>query len=178
MKGLIWPGPLIVQANALVDADGDGSAVTMIDLRRAVSNAYYALFHTTSICTAEWLIPDAAHEERYALVRRFSHKSFRSVYERVAQPASNKVGHLQLVFDTLNANADLVVLAEAYVDLCDARTTADYDHLASLTRTEVLTLIQRSALAIKTIRKAPNKHPVDSYRLFGCLALTPGAPGR
>ncbi len=179
MDAPIWPAPLLVQANELADRDGSRGGVRMVDLRRAVSNAYYALFHTSSICTAEWTIQNATQEERYALVRRFSHKSFRSVYERIAQPKANKVEHLQLILDALHANADIVELAEAYVDLHDARNKADYDHTADLTRTEVLTLVDRSTLAIRTLRKAPKEQAdVDCERLFTCLAMTPGAQGR
>lgn len=179
MRAPIWPQPLIAQANTWADRDGTAAAVRMADLRRAVSNAYYALFHTTSICTAEWLIPKATQDERLALVRRFSHKSFRSVYERIDRPKSNKSSpHLQPMLDALHENADIVVLAQAYVDLCDARNKADYDHTADLTRQEVLTLIDRSVLAIHTIRKVPVNHSVDCERLFACLAMTPGAHGR
>lgn len=179
MKAPIWPQPLITQANELADREGTAGRVRMVDLRRAVSNAYYALFHTASVCTAEWLMPNATQEERLALVRRFSHKAFRSVFERIAQPRANKVEHLQLVLDALHENADFVVLAQAYVDLYDARNKADYDHNADLTRMEVLTLVDRSTLAISTIRKAPRIHAdVDCERLFACLAMTPGAHGR
>ena len=180
MKGTIWPQPLIVQADELADRDGTRGSVRMVDLRRAVSNAYYALFHTTSVCTAEWLLPNATKDEQLALVRRFSHRSFRSVFERINSPKAGKSApHLQLMLVALHENADIVVLAQTYVDLHDARNKADYDHSADLTRQEVLTLIDRSWLAIQTITKAPKNQPDgDCERLFACLAMTPGAQGR
>jgi hypothetical protein len=180
MQGTIWPQPLIVQANELADRNGTRGTVRMVDLRRAVSNAYYALFHTTSVCTVEWLLPNAPKDEQLAVVRRFSHRAFRAVFERINSPKANKSSpHLQPTLDALHGNADILVLAQTFVDLHDARNKADYDHTAEFTRQEVLTLIDRSWLAVQTITKSPKKQAdVDCERLFACLAMTPGAQGR
>jgi hypothetical protein len=58
------------------------------DLRRAVSAAYYALFHKLTLTAAEALLPAATQEQRWQLGRHFGHGEMRRVCEWVTGPPS------------------------------------------------------------------------------------------
>src|SRR5579863_7413264 len=66
-------------------ADGKHSSTTQIDFRRAVSAAYYAVFHLLTMTAAEsW----AVGRERYRFARLFEHGKLRTTF--LALPAKLK----------------------------------------------------------------------------------------
>lgn len=95
---------------------------TQADLRRAVSAAYYALFHFLTERAAEMLMPDAAHR---GLVRRaITHTEMRSAAN------SFKGGILPEFARTACPDPvpkELRDLARTFLELQDERHLADYD---------------------------------------------------
>jgi len=109
-------------------------------LRRAVSTAYYALFHVLiSDATKNWKRVD----QRHALARSFEHGRMRSASEKIGKPQNSPPSsvddHLRLV-------------AATFVEAQQNRHTADYDNSNQWTRVEVLTQIAAVEAAFQSWR--------------------------
>jgi len=99
------------------------------NLRRAVSTAYYALFHLLiSESVSYWRLK----RQRTLLARSFEHRKMKGVCNNCR-----------------SRNADLKGVAEAFVDLQSARHVADYDNSTAWTRSETLFQIDKSATAFE-----------------------------
>ena len=94
-----------------------------IDLRRAVSAAYYAVFHTLTEAGAARLHTDAT--TRHLLSRTFDHRTMKDA----ARQFANKSGKLWLfaVATFGSVPQELVRVAELFIKLQEARHQADYD---------------------------------------------------
>lgn len=134
---------LIEQAQLL--ANLDKKRPRQASLRRAVSTAYYAVFHLlTTAAVANWKKP----RQRAALARAFEHRKMNDACTRTRNksfpnPNQPSVRHLRAI-------------ADAFVRLQQYRHTADYDNSKKWTRTEVLAHIELAAAAFdswKTVAK-------------------------
>jgi uncharacterized protein (UPF0332 family) len=105
-----------------------------VDLRRAVSAAYYALFHLlTTEAAQNW----KHQNQRNRFARRFDHNTMRKCSSRVSARA------LPADPDALGIATDLKLVADSFVSLQEDRHTADYDNSKVWSRTEVWdTMIQ------------------------------------
>ena len=116
---------LLEQADHL--ARRDRTRPKQASLRRAISTAYYALFHLlVSEAVAYWKVA----RQRPLLARSFEHRKMKAA-------CSTPQG----------ANSDLRTVAAVFINLQQMRHLADYDYSTVFTRTEVL---QR----IDTVRQA------------------------
>ena len=117
-------------------------------MRRAVSTAYYALFHLLiSEAVANWSQKDL----RNALGRAFEHGTMKSASNRVQQPRG-------FPFTRQNPSvvANLRVVAKAFSQLQEQRHLADYDNSTYWALTEAveqLKLAETAFAAWKAIRK-------------------------
>lgn len=178
------PKRLLEQARHL--ANRERLRPRQVSLRRAVSTAYYALFHLlirdatrllarASDARLRLLIPRAfKHEEMGAACRTFASRGdmpaiIRSVYGAHAVPA------------------DLIQVAQAFVDLQKARHDADYGTTRYWTRTEAVTEIERADQAFEAWSRirprtgAAGQLPADRemVRLFlAWLVLSKNLHGR
>ncbi len=91
------------------------------NLRRAVSSAYYSLFHLLVHEAALHLLRGSAQAPyRKGLTRAFTHTDMKK--------ASNAlIGGTLPVYGPITIPADLRAVARAFVDLQEARHRADYD---------------------------------------------------
>jgi hypothetical protein len=120
------PDDLIAQAAKLIRPPPKGPPL-QVDLRRAISAAYYGVFHATMIAAADTLIGRVHRvSPHYALVyRSVDHRVFKTFCELVRrsplpvkyQPYSPQGGF----------NADIQDFAAAASALQDSRHEADYD---------------------------------------------------
>src|SRR3954453_4960120 len=100
-------------------------------LRRAVSAAYYAVFHLLAAEAAQKLAPSQPARLRLQIRRAFVHSIMRQACERVVKgPPPAPLDALL----TLPIERDLILVARAFVALQDARHAADYDIAASFNR--------------------------------------------
>ena len=117
-------------------------------LRRAVSSAYYALFHLLiSESVANWRHAD----QRAALGRAFDHTSMKSASNRLRDTRQ-----FPFTGENLTVVADLRYVAKTFAQLQEQRHTADYDNANFWTKTEALTQVasvQTAFSAWKNIRK-------------------------
>jgi hypothetical protein len=140
------PDHLLDQADRL-STQPAGGAPRQADLRRAISTAYYALFHAVLTDVADGFVGrNQRHTPRYALVyRSVDHKALRKLCEDLvkATPPQRYSGHMPRG----GFGPDLTALANAVLDLQEKRHLADYDPLF---RARTLD----SALAVATARAA------------------------
>jgi len=105
---------------------GHSAALPEVDLRRALSPAYYGLFHT--LTTAGSMLFSAGEDAlRFQAARAFSHTAMRKVcdaYVRSPQrPFPPALQHLC----PQPPDPRLIGIAAAFADLQDGRHAADYD---------------------------------------------------
>ena len=112
---------------------------TQADLRRAVSAAYYALFHLLiSETVANWSLATS----RDGLARMFEHGLMAKASDRVL---NEKV--FPFVGANLTAVQELRAVAKAFVALQEMRHTADYDNAAHWTRTQARGFVRMAVRA-------------------------------
>lgn len=112
-------------------------------LRRAISTAYYALFHLLTEEASTFLIAGARPERaalRLTVRRALAHSDMKAVSNAVRDPNS-KVTRVWLA--GMPVPLDLKDVAQAFVELQEARHQADYDLGKSFTRREVADLLDR-----------------------------------
>jgi hypothetical protein len=114
-----------------------------VELRRAVSTAYYALFHALARNCADCLVgttkaarPDRAWAQTY---RALDHGPAKTACEGV-----RKIGFPQEVADC----------ADVFVELQKARHDADYDPHHRLTRAIALEAVEKARDAVASLRRA------------------------
>lgn len=146
---------LLEQAQHL--ANRDAGQPRQASLRRAISSAYYALFHLlVSETVSRWTIST----QRPQLARIFDHSRMNAASERVlnvkALPSTGNdpvaAGHLRKV-------------ATAFSELYEKRQTADYDLAIEWSRTEVLELIRATGEAFGSVEAIRNQPIMNDYLL-------------
>ena len=135
---------LIALANRLATASP--SKPRQADLRRAVSTAYYALFHAMAKNVADTMagaVKANRSEQPWA-------QAYRGLQHGDARAACEAIRN-QNVAQGIKKSAD------AFVVLRSARYAADYDPLHRLTRAEAVLAVQSAKDAIGKLRSASSK---------------------
>ncbi|MCI0357624.1 MAG: hypothetical protein L0211_03950 [Planctomycetaceae bacterium] len=121
---------LLDQASHLVSLESNRPK--QASLRRAISSAYYALFH---LLVEEASASFAADRElRLLVARAFEHGEMKKAAKSFA--AGNLPKYISAVTGS-RVPKDLQIVARAFVDLQEARHEADYNFRQRFTRTEV-----------------------------------------
>jgi len=118
-------------------------------LRRAISAAYYALFHLLIEDAAAFCVGKGKDRQtlRFVLQRAFGHQEMKAVAKAfAAHKVSEKVAPALPHDAQGNAlvSADLQRVAEAFVHLQQARHEADYNLLRSFGREEAKDVVQQA----------------------------------
>ena len=125
-------------------------------LRRAVSAAYYALFHLLVSEGATRLAPTQPSGLRRQVQRAFVHGQMKDVCKTFgAGNAPNGIHHLI----TLPLQTELKSISLAFVDLQEKRHKADYDLTYVPIRLDVLQAVQSAEQAFNdwnTVKKSHN----------------------
>lgn len=125
-------------------------------LRRAVSAAYYALFHLLVYESSKSLVSGAAYRRLRALTARaFEHGTMKQASR--AFSSGGLPSTLQPILPG-GAPPEIRRIAGVFVDLQYARHSADYDVARKLTRQEVEALIdqvEQAFQAWQTVRGTP-----------------------
>jgi uncharacterized protein (UPF0332 family) len=115
-------------------------------LRRAVSAAYYGLFHMLTAEAAACVVPDRPDRLAPLVQRTFDHGSMK----RVCLGFATYRGSGPLL-ELLEGQLDDGIrrMAKTFIDLQQARQAADYDMLHTLTREETVSVVAdlRDAIA-------------------------------
>jgi uncharacterized protein (UPF0332 family) len=126
-------------------------------LRRAVSSAYYALFHMLLHEGTQLLFPNKPAGLRERASRAFSHGEARTVCEAWAK------GNPIVDFAALPIEPQLQDIAATFVNLQEARHKADYDLKKTFDRVEVLRLIDKVQGAMHNWKAVKN---TDNSNIF------------
>ena len=137
---MAFPDDLLEQAYDL--ANKETTNPKQASLRRAVSTAYYALFHLLiDEAVSKW----AVERQRSVLARTFEHAKMKAVCNERIQTAQS--GSIVL--------PELLVVARNFIQLQQHRHIADYDNSKKWSRVEVidvLTLASDAFLAWQAVR--------------------------
>ena len=121
-------------------------------LRRAVSTAYYALFHfLIGEAVANW----KNQTVRSNLARAFDHGQMKSASNRMV--SSNLTGQDASVVDGLK------LVARAFITLQEKRLTADYDSGTFWSRTEALSQVKLAEQAFAAWRVIRQEQIAQAY---------------
>ena len=135
---------LIITAQRLAKASA--SKPRQADLRRAVSTAYYALFHALAKDAADMLVGSVRTNR--------SNKAWSQAY-RALEHGFAKNGCKQA--RNLGFTHFLTICADAFVELQELRHAADYDPDMRFGRDETLALVRKAEEAIASLEQASKK---------------------
>jgi hypothetical protein len=143
------------QADRLIAPPGRASR--QADLRRAISSAYYGLFHAILAEAADEFIGKTKRQTaRYELVyRSVDHKSLRRLCEDVTKatlPA--KYARYARYAPAGGFGPDLIALATAVIDLQEKRHSADYDPLFHVSVSDAVLVVATGRAALARFRGA------------------------
>lgn len=126
-------------------------------LRRAVSTAYYAVFHylVDEVCCAQIGTQNSQKEHRHSLARAFVHTSMRDACTSFAGGTLKEAIIKGLPRDA-NGNypipKEIRDLAGTFAELQEKRHLADYDLSERFQKVEVLTLIDQARTHVQKFR--------------------------
>ena len=121
------------------------------NLRRAVSTAYYALFHFLVDQSSRCVFGTANDRRpfRYVLARAFEHSAMLKACKSFAN--GTLPAKIQSALPaTFGVALEVRAIARTFVAAQETRHEADYDLSVSFTRADVLALIENIAQAIST----------------------------
>lgn len=158
---------LLEQAEQL--ATLDPRRPKQVNLRRAVSSAYYALFHLLTSEAAALYAQEPGLAAR--INRTFNHGEMKKVSAMIANDKLPKgiqsPGGAYVSTD--DRKVDLKTVANAFVDLQQARHDADYDLSRSFRRQEALAFIGKAREAFEAWKRVRSS---DDARLYlACFHL-------
>jgi len=139
-------------------------------LRRAISTAYYSMFHLLVDDASRYLV--ASSRLRPAVARSFEHQAVRAAAEAIGaisrSPNSN-----HWVRSHLNdpISADLTSICDTFVDLQKHRHKADYDIGIKFTRLQTNDVVSSAHLAHALWRRERNSHNAHVFMLAGARLL-------
>jgi hypothetical protein len=140
------PGNLLAQARHL--ATKDVGTPEQASLRRAVSTAYYALFHLL-VGEASAMLAAGDSKLQQLVARAFEHGDMQKACSTFASS-----GPLPAVIDAHYGSVvvplELKAVAQSFADLQGARHDADYATHRGWTRTEALTEVERAERAFES----------------------------
>ena len=127
-----------------------------VDLRRAVSAAYYGLFHLlTTEAAQNW-----KHEsQRYRFARIYDHGRMKQCSLRISsRPLPDDSNEQRIA-------KDMKLVAESFVKLQQDRQTADYDNSKVWSRTQVWEIICQAQDALAAWSNIREKEIAQDYLL-------------
>lgn len=133
-------------------------------LHRAVSAAYYAVFHLLVADGSRLLSPANPRGLRMLVGRAFDHGQMRNVCKAFIEgnagpPGNRRIPQATQTLLTLPLEQDLVRVLDAFVGLQEARHQADYDLGRNWNRLDALNQVQTAQDAFRSwaiVHAAPN----------------------
>jgi hypothetical protein len=136
------PDHLLDQALSLAMASPAG-APRQADLRRAISTAYYALFHFALTAATDLALGKSARRKTPDLYVR----AYRTVEHAELRKRSTEIRNA-------GAGRGITVFADTIVGLQEARHRADYDPLFRIKRSEAIARVFTAVVAIAGFNSA------------------------
>lgn len=149
---ILNPDHLFEQASKLISAQA--GRPRQADIRRAISAAYYAIFHATITGAVDQFVGVTNRDRsRYGLVyRSVSHAWLRDLCKEVQKPAlSNR---FKPYAPSTGFGPNITTFAAAVVELQEKRHSADYDVMIRVNRSDAALAIATAQAALKRFSKA------------------------
>lgn len=144
----IRPRGLVEHARDLAQHQSGAGRPRALWLRRAVSAAYYAVFHAIALAVAQHLLPNGTADEQQRLTRSLEHRALKEVCQWVTGNPGTGKEHVRPIIADLQADPDIRLIAGIAFRLQESRHQADYDHLAPFGKVSVLSSINEAQLAL------------------------------
>lgn len=128
-------------------------------LRRAISTAYYAVFHLLVAEAGRLFAPSQPTLLRARFQRALAHTDMKTVCQQFAKGRKADLGGGTKELATDPIEPALVNLAAAFVDLQEARHQADYDLSRTFIRLDVLSKVNSAEQAFRdwgSVKGQPN----------------------
>jgi len=163
------PDHLLEQADRLIAPTGGGAA-RQVDLRRAISNAYYAVFHAVVTEAADDFVGKSHRQtSRYSLVyRSVAHRSLAELCKDVAK--TKLPGKYSIYEPSGGFGHELQSFAATVIQLQEKRHEADYDPLVRVRRSDAALAISTSREALILFRRAS---PARRRAFLSLVAFSP-----
>lgn len=177
----IEPGKLLEVADILAPDRVPPGRPQYAAHRRAVSTAYYAVFHAIGERVAAQSFPSAGPVFRQRVRRWITHNDVKTVARWVSQLRGTAGGspptHIQALFSPASGGIDAgtALIAAGFLELNDKREQADYDHQAVFPRADTLELIALARLMVKLVEDARSS---GSSHFFGLIAMQTNVKAR
>ncbi|MPQ56833.1 hypothetical protein [Duganella sp. FT27W] len=134
------------------------------NLRRAVSSAYYAVFHLLADEGAALMGSRLNQLARTRIQRAFTHADMKSVCSQYAKGSHSRSVHAQIApLLSFPVEDELMHLAFTFVELQEYRHAADYDLSRKFYRIDVLAIINAASAAFEDWRVAK---PTNNAKIF------------
>jgi uncharacterized protein (UPF0332 family) len=147
---MAFPDDLLEQAYDL--AHKETTDPKQASLRRAVSTAYYALFHLLiDEAVGNW----AVERQRSTLARTFEHGKMKGICDAVLRAAKSGA----------TRPPELHTVAQAFIRLQDHRQTADYDHSKTWSRSDVVDVLNIATGAFTAWRAIRTQDAAQDFLL-------------
>lgn len=148
------PEHLLEQAERLIDPPPAGPP-RQADVRRAISAAYYAVFHALLTAAADELIGKTKRSSpEYALAyRSMDHRWLKELCAEVGKPQPGK--KLAALMPAGGFGPNLQALATAVVELQERRHEADYNPLIKVKTADALLAIRTARSALRRFDRTP-----------------------
>jgi hypothetical protein len=165
---ILNPDHLLDQAERLTVSQGAG-APRQADLRRAISTAYYGVFHAIATEAADDFVGRTQRDSpRYALVyRSIDHGRLRGVCEDVVKPTPP--AKYAKYLPSAGLGSDLIAVATAVSELQERRHSADYDSLFRAKTSDAVLAVATARNALVRFRSANR----GQRRIFTSLVVFP-----
>ncbi len=166
---MIVPDQLVELAEAEINAPVPGAPRQTV-LCRAVSSAYYALFHRLSALTSGTFVPASAPKARAMFYRALDH---RRTYERCRKLGQNPLPRDEKNFFGIDGFcSELCDFANEFVRLQELRHSADYDGDFKISKALAQEAVDSARQAISKLEAANDGERVLflAYLLFGLRA--------
>lgn len=146
-------------------ANLDPRTTSQANIRRAISAAYYAVFHLLAAEVAAQVSPDLPAGLRERTQRALDHGQMLTVAKAFSEAgkAGSRPGNVPVDIQLPDrVSKELSSIAKSFKDLQEARLAADYDSLKRLDPTDAVTLVQDAERVFKDWKteKGSNNAPV------------------
>ena len=151
------------QAKQLVQSDANLNSPSQIDLRRAVSDAYYAVFHELCLLVAEEFAGDGKSLKRAWLqtYRSLNHGTTKNRLLEIfsfSELEKDKKEKREEDNTDLNFPVEVAEVADIFASLQAQRHEADYNQAARFDQVPVIISIRGASKCIKHLRTLTSKH--------------------
>jgi hypothetical protein len=152
---------LLLHAWSLLPEIGNEST-NKIDMRRAVSAAYYALFHRINGDAVELIAPNVSLATNHRIQRWFEHAKMKEICGRFVKQTLD-----QPLLDLIGGSSspELQTVCRNFIALQEARNSADYDLSYKIDWKLTVACIDRSTDAIRAWVQIRNTEEANVFIL-------------